>query len=89
MSEKEKKDSRRTFLKAAGAIGAGSTPGRVWKNTKMPGRQGTDRITIQNLRVVESRPDDNVLLISGAIPGAKGGYVVIRPAVKKPKPADK
>ena len=71
-----------------GAIGAGSTPGRVWKNTKMPGRQGTDRITIQNLKVVEARPDDNVLLISGAIPGAKGGYVVIRPAVKKSKPAE-
>lgn len=72
-----------------GAIGAGSTPGRVWKNTKMPGRQGTDRITIQNLRVVEARPEDNVLLISGAIPGAKGGYVVIRPAIKKPKSAEK
>lgn len=72
-----------------GSIGPGSTPGRVWKNTKMPGRQGNDRITIQNLRVVESRPDDNVLLISGAIPGAKGGYVVIRPAVKSPKPSDK
>ena len=66
-----------------GAIGPGSTPGRVWKNTKMPGRMGTDRITIQNLKVVEARPDDNVILISGAIPGAKGGYVVIRPAVKK------
>ncbi|MFT5105200.1 MAG: large subunit ribosomal protein L3 [Pseudoalteromonas tetraodonis] len=70
-----------------GSIGPGSTPGRVWKNTKMPGRHGTDRVTIQNLKVVEARPDDNVLLISGAIPGAKGGYIVIRPAVKKAKPA--
>lgn len=67
-----------------GGIGAGSTPGRVWKNTKMPGRQGGRRITVQNLKVVESRPDDNVLLISGAVPGAKGGYVIIRPAFKKP-----
>jgi large subunit ribosomal protein L3 len=72
-----------------GSIGAGSTPGRVWKNTQMPGRMGTDRVTIQNLRVVESRPDDNVLLISGAIPGAKGGYIIIRPAIKKSKSADK
>ena len=67
-----------------GGIGAGSTPGRVWKNTKMPGRQGGRRITVQNLKVVQSRPDDNVLLISGAVPGAKGGYVIIRPAFKKP-----
>lgn len=66
-----------------GSIGAGSTPGRVWKNTKMPGRQGGQRITVQNLKVIESRPDDNVLLISGAVPGAKGGYVIIRPAFKK------
>ena len=71
-----------------GGIGAGSTPGRVWKNTKMPGRMGGKRITIQNLKVVESRPDDNVLLISGAVPGAKGGYVIIRPAIKKPAPSE-
>ncbi len=67
-----------------GGIGAGSTPGRVWKNTKMPGRMGGKRVTVQNLKVVESRPEDKVLLISGAVPGAKGGYVIIRPALKKP-----
>ena len=66
-----------------GGIGAGSTPGRVWKNTKMPGRQGGKRITVQNLRIVEARPEDKVLLISGTLPGAKGGYVIIRPALKK------
>jgi large subunit ribosomal protein L3 len=71
-----------------GSIGMGSTPGRVFKNTKMPGRMGGKRITIQNLKVVEARPDDNVLLISGAVPGAKGGYVLIRPALKKPAPAE-
>ncbi|MEM9479535.1 MAG: 50S ribosomal protein L3 [Verrucomicrobiota bacterium] len=65
-----------------GAVGAGSTPARIWKNTKMPGRQGGERITVQNLTIVESRADDNVLLVSGAVPGAKGGYVIIRPAVK-------
>ena len=66
-----------------GSIGAGSTPGRVWKNTKMPGRMGGKKVTVQNLKVIQSRPSDNVLLISGAVPGAKGGYVIIRPALKK------
>lgn len=66
-----------------GAIGAGSTPGRVWKGQKMPGRHGDYRRTTQNLKVVQSRPDDNVVLISGAVPGSKGSYVVIRPALKK------
>jgi large subunit ribosomal protein L3 len=67
-----------------GAIGAGSTPGRVWKNQQMPGHMGTDRRTIQNLKVVAVRPEDNVILISGAIPGHKGAYVTVRPAKKKP-----
>ena len=51
---------------------------------KMPGRQGGDRVTVQNLKVVQCRPEDNVILVSGAVPGAKGGYVMIRPAVKAP-----
>jgi len=67
-----------------GAIGAGSTPGRVWKNQQMPGHMGTDRRTIQNLKVVAVRPEDNVILISGAVPGHKGAYVTVRPALKKP-----
>ena len=66
-----------------GAIAAGSTPGRVWKNQKMPGHMGTDRRTIQNLKVVAVRPEDNVILVSGAVPGHKGGYVTVRPAKKK------
>ncbi len=71
-----------------GGIGAGTDPGRVWKNKEMPGRHGNYRKTIQNLKVVKLRPDDNVILISGAIPGAKGSYVTIRPAKKKPLPAE-
>jgi large subunit ribosomal protein L3 len=66
-----------------GGIGAGTTPGRVWKNAKMPGRHGGDRVTIQNLKVVQTRPEDNVILVSGAVPGAKGGYVMISASVKK------
>jgi len=68
-----------------GGIGAGTWPGRVWKNKKMPGRHGEYRRTVQNLKVVQVRPEDNVILISGAVPGPKGGYVVVRPAVKAAK----
>lgn len=70
-----------------GGIGAGTWPGRVWKNKEMPGRHGTYRRTVQNLKIVQIRPDDNVILVSGAIPGHKGAYVTIRPAVKKTTPS--
>ena len=66
-----------------GGVGAGTWPGRIWKNKKMPGRHGAYRRTVQNLKVVQVRPEDNVVLVSGAVPGHKGAYVVIRPAVKK------
>lgn len=65
-----------------GAIGNRSTPGRIWKNMGMPGHMGDERVTVQNLRVVQVRPDEGVILISGAVPGANGGYVVVRPAKK-------
>ena len=66
-----------------GAIGAGSWPARVWKGQKMPGRHGVYRRTVQNLKVVQSRPEDGVILVSGAVPGRKDSYVVVRPAIKK------
>jgi len=66
-----------------GAIGCRSTPGRVWKNQKMPGHMGVDRSTVQNLKVVAVRPEDGVILVSGAVPGPKGGYLTVRPAKKK------
>lgn len=68
-----------------GGIGAGTWPGRVWKNKKMPGRHGTYRRTVQNLKVVQVRPEDGVVLISGAVPGHKGAYVTVRPAIKNHK----
>ncbi len=68
-----------------GAIGNRSTPGRVWKNMGMPGHMGDDRITVQNLRVVAVREEEGVILISGAIPGKPGSYVVVRPAKKVKK----
>lgn len=70
-----------------GAVGAGSTPGRVWKNEGMPGHMGDERVTIQNLRILQVREADGVIVVSGAIPGAKGSHVVVRPAVKKTAPA--
>ena len=66
-----------------GAIGAGSTPARVWKNQKMPGHDGVRQRTTQNLKIVQVRPEDGVILISGAIPGPTTGYVTVRPALKK------
>lgn len=65
-----------------GAIGMRSTPGRIWKNQSMPGHMGDERVTVQNLRVLQVREEDNCILITGAIPGANGSYVVVRPAKK-------
>jgi large subunit ribosomal protein L3 len=66
-----------------GAVGNRSTPGRIWKNMGMPGHLGDDRVTVQNLRIVQVRPDENVILVCGAVPGSNGSYVVLRPAKKK------
>ncbi|MBG7608250.1 MAG: 50S ribosomal protein L3 [Verrucomicrobia bacterium] len=66
-----------------GAIGGGSTPGRVWKNQKMPGHMGTTKSTMQNLKVIAVREEDGVILVSGSVPGHKGSYLTVRPANKK------
>ncbi len=76
-----------TMHRRNGAIGNRSTPGRVWKNMGMPGHLGDDRVTVQNLRIVQVREADGVLLVSGPVPGAKGGYLLVRPSKKKPAPA--
>jgi large subunit ribosomal protein L3 len=72
-----------------GAIGNRSTPGRVWKNMGMPGHMGDKRVTVQNLRIIQIREEDGVILVSGAVPGAKGSNVVVRPAKKKTDKAEK
>ncbi len=71
-----------------GSIGCRLTPGLVWKNQKMPGHMGVVRRTVQNLKVVQSRPEEGLLLVSGCVAGNKGTYVVVRPA-KKAKTAAK
>jgi large subunit ribosomal protein L3 len=68
-----------------GAIGNRSTPGRIWKNMGMPGHLGDERVTVQNLQVLQVREADKIILVSGAVPGANGSYVVVRPAIKHPE----
>ncbi len=68
-----------------GAVGNRSPPGRIWKNQGMPGHLGHERVTVQNLQVMQVRENENIILVSGAIPGANGGYVIIRPAIKHPE----
>src|SRR5256714_2462678 len=68
-----------------GAVGYRSTPGRIWKNMGMPGHLGDERVTVQNLQVMQVREAEEIILISGAVPGANGSYVVVRPAVKHPE----
>ena len=68
--------------RAPGSIGQCQTPGRVFKGKKMAGQMGDERVTTQNLEVVRIDTERNLLLVKGAIPGANGGKVTIRPAVK-------
>ena len=65
-----------------GSIGQCQTPGRVFKGKKMAGHMGNERVTVQNLEVVRVDAERNLLLVKGAIPGAPGGDVFVRPAVK-------
>jgi large subunit ribosomal protein L3 len=68
--------------RAPGAIGSGSTPGRVLKGLRMAGRMGHERVTVQNLEVVLVDPERNLLAVKGAVPGARGGLLIIQ-AVRK------
>jgi len=72
----------------SGAIGCRLFPGTVRRGLKMPGHMGQVRRTTQNLRIVQVRDAENILLIQGAIPGAKGDYVIIRESKKNPKKAE-
>ena len=69
--------------RAPGSIGATSTPGRVMKGTRMAGRMGNERVTIQNLEVVVVDADQDLLAVKGSIPGANGGLVLIREAIRR------
>jgi large subunit ribosomal protein L3 len=68
-----------------GAVGNRSTPGRIWKNQGMPGHMGDRRVTVQNLQIMQVREAEKIILVSGAVPGANGSYVIVRPAIKHPE----
>lgn len=68
--------------RAPGSIGQNQSPGRVFKGKKMAGHMGDERVTVQNLEIVKVDAQRNLLLIKGAVPGAPGGDVIVRPAVK-------
>ncbi|MGI8586628.1 MAG: 50S ribosomal protein L3 [Chloroflexia bacterium] len=69
----------------AGSIGSGTTPGRVYKGLRMAGRMGNERVTVQNLRVLQVDTERNLLVLQGAVPGPINGLVTVRKAVKGAK----
>jgi len=69
--------------RAPGSLGSGTTPGRVWKGKRSPGRMGNERVTSSNVRVVLVDPERNLIAVDGSVPGPKGGMVVIKPARKQ------
>lgn len=73
------------FHRAPGSIGCSAWPSRVFKGKKMAGQMGNARVTTQNLKVVEVRPEQNLVLVKGAIPGPKNGLVMIRKGIKAKK----
>jgi large subunit ribosomal protein L3 len=74
--------------RSIGSTGGRQDPGKTFKNKKMPGHMGVDRITTLNLRVVQTDVERGLLLVEGAVPGSKGGWIMVRDAVKKPLPKD-
>ena len=68
------------FHRAPGSIGASAFPSRVLKGMRAAGHMGVDRVTIRNLRVLQVLPDENALVVQGAVPGPDGGYVMVRKA---------
>ncbi len=72
--------------RALGSTGQCQDPGKVFKGKKMPGQMGNGRVTTHNLQVVSTDPERGLILIKGAVPGSKGGYILVRDAVKKGLP---
>jgi large subunit ribosomal protein L3 len=74
--------------RSIGSTGGRQDPGKTFKNKKMPGHMGVERVTTLNLRVVQTDPARGLILVEGAVPGAKGGWIMLRDAVKKALPKD-
>src|SRR6516162_694326 len=74
--------------RSIGSTGGRQDPGKTFKNKKMPGHMGVERVTTLNLRVVQTDVERGLVLVEGAVPGAKGGWITLRDAVKKKLPKD-
>jgi len=70
-----KSHGQKDRLRAPGSIGAGSSPSRVWKGMRMSGQMGNETVTVRNIEVIEIRPDKNILLVKGSVPGARNGIL--------------
>ena len=70
------------FHRAPGSIGSSSWPSRVWKNKRLPGHMGDRRVTAQGLEVIDVRPEEHLLFVRGAVPGARGSLVAIQKSKK-------
>ncbi len=74
--------------RSIGSTGGRQDPGKTFKGKKMPGHMGAERVTTLNLKIVQTDVERGLLLVEGAVPGAKGGWITVRDAVKKPLPKD-
>jgi large subunit ribosomal protein L3 len=74
--------------RSLGSTGGRQDPGKTFKNKKMAGHMGVDRVTTQNLRVVRTDVEKGLILVEGAVPGVKGGWIQVRDAVKRSLPKD-
>ena len=74
--------------RSIGSTGGRQDPGKTFKNKKMPGHLGAERVTTQNLRVVQTDPERGLILVEGAVPGVAGGWIYVRDAVKRQLPKD-
>src|ERR1700754_1704496 len=77
-----------TSPRSIGSTGGRQDPGKTFKNKKMPGHMGVERVTTLNLKVVQTDVERGLILVEGAVPGAKGGWITVRDAVKKSQPKD-
>ena len=68
---------KNSVMRKAGSIGAGTSPGRVWKGTRMAGRMGNDQVTIKNLEIIKMDSEKNLLFVSGSVPGANNNILYI------------
>jgi large subunit ribosomal protein L3 len=74
--------------RSIGSTGGRQDPGKTFKNKKMPGHLGVERVTTLNLKVVQTDTERGLILVEGAVPGHKGGWITVRDAVKKALPKD-